>query len=677
LFHFGFESAMGNILTCQFIDISSLPLKCGGCGGGLPPHEESSNEAEVDHKEFPKVMSGAVAPKGCLLTQTDIGVAQLVNSQKGLQLPWTIVLWHWGMVVAAGLIFGAVFFATTPIVADTDANATGLLLDRVGLPAAFPWQTLAQKLMIFWYMWEALGLGVIHGPMHAKFNPPFQDWWYRFTPGTLKYRAPFLPKCKLLDERNYLDILVESIITYGLVIYLLCKPSISHKDIWPLFACSVYEFIFDYGQHLHTYGTQTMHVFACMCFPIAQGQLVGIQIFLTWFYACSGFCKIGPCFKYLNVANLMTAKYMVSTPWAKCYRRLMFKKAEPEKAEDADYNLTCVAAIFSFICAMLETAGPALCFLHGGQDTTILLGLALFLSMHIYIVSSLIVDVFTWNFVDAVYYVVMFGVLRTGFDWHAVATMHPYLMAWLGLHALYAIYGNFFPNQVPYIVAHRHAAGNFSQGMIFIKFEALEKLMGFTQKYAHPGLPSAMDPMNANGMKWLGQWLAVHALIAYFWLWNMPSRMLVPVMQSWLNCQGRKYNDYVMIHSVLLFDALCAHVRFDGLSSVQMIEVLGERCGFEDGDCTLCWVGAFQAFPIQGCCDAKASWKIIDSKKGVLKEGQMSISDCENAKYKKPSDCEELVQKVTDTPLRGSEGQGIKEPFMKPNIPVEADRAQQ
>merc|ERR1711879_322584 len=187
-----------------------------------------------------------------------------------------------------------------------------------------------------------------------------------------------------------------------------------------------------------------------------------------------------------------------------------------------------------------------------------------------------------------------------------------------------------------------------------------------------------MDPFNENGMKWFGQWLAVHALIAYFWLWNMPSRMLVPVMQSWLNTQKSKYGDYLMIHSVLLFDALCAHVRFDGLSSVQMIEVLGERCDFEPGDCTLCWVGAFQAFPIQGCCDAKASWKIIDSRTGVTKQGQMSIKDCENESYKRPSDCNALVQRVTETSEEAQ--QGLKERLIsagqKANIPVVSAEAQ-
>jgi len=81
-----------------------------------------------------------------------------------------------------------------------------------------------------------------------------------------------------------------------------------------------------------------MYVFACMCVPVEQGQLVGIQLFLTWFYFCSGWCKIGPWFKYLNVANLMTAKFMVNTPWAGLYRRLMYKDRD-----NGDYNLTCLA----------------------------------------------------------------------------------------------------------------------------------------------------------------------------------------------------------------------------------------------------------------------------------------------------------------------------------------------
>ena len=44
----------------------------------------------------------------------------------------------------------------------------------------------------------------------------------------------------------------------------------------------IYEFLFDYGQHMHTYGTQTMYCFLFMCFPVNQGQIVALQLFMTW-----------------------------------------------------------------------------------------------------------------------------------------------------------------------------------------------------------------------------------------------------------------------------------------------------------------------------------------------------------------------------------------------------------
>jgi len=333
----------------------------------------------------------------------------------------------------------------------------------------------------------------------------------------------------------------------------------------------------------------------------------------------------------LNVANLMTAKFMIKTPWAGLYRRLMFKDRENE-----DYNLTACAGVFSTACAMLETLGPLLCLFSGRQDM-VLAGIFVFICMHIYIIVTLIVDVFTWNFVDAVYYTVLFGVLNTGFDWGMLAHIHPALAAFLGAHALYAIYGNFVPSHVPYVVAHRHAAGNFVQGMLMIKVEAGAKLANLK---AHAGLPQA-----APG--WFGQWLPCHLLLAYFWLWNLPSRMLPPLIHHVCRANGKKYNDYIMIHSVLLFDALVAHVRFDGLSSLQLVEELGRVCGFEHGECTLCSVQSFQSFPVS-LTDTTAKWCIKDSTGAIIKEGLMKVSDLQNENYKKPSDCSHLLDLIQD-----------------------------
>jgi len=575
--------------------------------------------------------------EGDILKQTDIGVKRITKKDEGLALPWSFYFWHWGMVLAFGVIYFIIFILTTPL--DTTASE-GFLVSALGLPPTFPYFTFAQKLMVFWYAWEALGLGVLHGPMHGKMKPPFTDWWYRLTPGTIKWRGPFMPDTPFFNTRNIFDVLVEGILTHVCVIYIIIQREVLPSMMLPIFACALYEFIFDYGQHMSTYGTQILHVFACMCFTVDQGQVVGVQVCLTWFYFCSGWCKQGPWFKYLNVANLMTAKFMVATPWAGLYRRLMYK--DPE-SETPDYNLTSFAKVLSFIFAWLETAGPALCLV-SSNEKLVALGILIFVLMHIYIIATLIVDVFTWNFVDAVYYVIMFGVLGTGFQWGALSNLNPYLAAWLGLHMAYSIYGNFVPSHVPYVVAHRHAAGNFSQGMLLIKPSAAAKL---GKLKAHAGLPSALDPMNEMGLRWLGQWLAVHLLVAYFWLWNLPSRFLVPLIHKQLN--GQHMNEFIMIHSVLLFDALLGHVRFDGLSGLQLVLELGRVCEFEEGECTLCWVGAFQSFPVWPLSDPTAKWKVVDAKKGILKEGLMKVSDVENADYKKPSDCGKLLDMIEKT----------------------------
>ena len=49
-------------------------------------------------------------------------------------------------------------------------------------------------------------------------------------------------------------------------------PEVTPSLMIPVALCGIYEFIFDFGQHLSSYGTQNLHVIVCMCFPVGQGQ---------------------------------------------------------------------------------------------------------------------------------------------------------------------------------------------------------------------------------------------------------------------------------------------------------------------------------------------------------------------------------------------------------------------
>ena len=99
------------------------------------------------------------------------------------------------------------------------------------------------------------------------------------------------------------------------------------------------------------------------------------------------------------------------------------------KDSDPDYHLTRAATLFSAACAVSETLGPMLVL--SNSDSVVTFGIIFICCMHLYIISTLIVDagassktscklvracaamgdieVFTWNFVDALLYIFLFG----------------------------------------------------------------------------------------------------------------------------------------------------------------------------------------------------------------------------------------------------------------------------
>ena len=126
------------------------------------------------------------------LRTMDVGVERIHAPDGGLGIPYSYLVWHYSMMVLFALLFSILFHLTTPMTHDEREDHNGTSTNTMTTPASFPYLTLVHKLVIFFNMWESLGLGVIHGPLHQKVAPPFQDWWYRLTPGTMKYNAPFL-----------------------------------------------------------------------------------------------------------------------------------------------------------------------------------------------------------------------------------------------------------------------------------------------------------------------------------------------------------------------------------------------------------------------------------------------------------------------------------------------------
>ena len=84
---------------------------------------------------------------------------------------------------------------------------------------------------------------------------------------------------------------------------------------------------------------------------------MGIQLFLSWFYFSSGFCKMGPTFQYMFSSNLLAAKFMVDVPWAQAYRKTFYRDHDGEKG---DYRLTPAAWYLATLAALVEMFVPLL-----------------------------------------------------------------------------------------------------------------------------------------------------------------------------------------------------------------------------------------------------------------------------------------------------------------------------
>lgn len=340
---------------------------------------------------------------------------------------------------------------------------------------------------------------------------------------------------------------------------------------------------------------------------------------------------MGPTFQYMFSSNLLTAKFMVDVSWARPFRDWLFTDVSGQ-----DYRLKPAAWYLATTAAFIEMMLPVLTWFKvpGLPEFSAFL----LLGMHIFIVSTLIIDVFVWNVVDATIYTILFTMIEKGVNWESAAKMDPLLIVWLCAHTLYVAYGHIFVDRVPYVIAHRHAAGNWSQGVMVIRKSALSKL---SKLKMHAGIPT-QDKLPPG---WAGEWFSFFAFGAYTWNWNLPSRMLPALVMDTMGDKAptdgmyHSSGDYWLIHSVLFFDALVAHLRFDGLSNLDLVRELGKVCEFDKGECQLCWVGAFPSFIIHLIgVTPRASWKIVDSKVGIVKEGTFTVRDVMSSEYKKPSD---------------------------------------
>ena len=150
------------------------------------------------------------------------------------------------------------------------------------------------------------------------------------------------------------------------------------------------------------------------------------------------------------------------------------------------------------------------------------------------------------------------------------------------------------------------------------------------------------------GTDWAGDWYGYYLFASFMWSWNLPSKLIpalvVDAMGKDAPADGMLHEsgDYALFHSVLMFDAVTAHLRFDGLSSLRLVEEIGRICDFQPGECRICWAGSLPSLVVSSSYVPTASWKILDSVSGLIKEGRYNAEMLNNPAYKRPSDLVQL-----------------------------------
>ncbi len=186
------------------------------------------------------------------------------------------------------------------------------------------------------------------------------------------------------------------------------------------------------------------------CFPVAQGQVAGLQIVSLSLILGAALIKFGPWFKYLNSLTWLTAPCFIRSGW---WRRASFVAPG---GSPPDWSHTAFAQAQADLFAFLVLLGPLLYLLApvllaaDRAPLAVYVGLSVQVGMHVYICVSgfgLHVDVNVWNLASGLYAVLLFGFVRTGFDWPGLRAMHPALLAYMLLWNSYVVFGFVCPDR--------------------------------------------------------------------------------------------------------------------------------------------------------------------------------------------------------------------------------------
>jgi hypothetical protein len=514
----------------------------------------------------------------------------------GIGYPLAAYLFHAARI--AVFIAGWIFFCSFTPGLGTLSGLTTWIFQPIAFQKAFLWASL----------FEAGGFGCMSGPLGLKIWPPFTAGLHFIRPGTTK--LPPFPDLPLFGgtTRSWFDVSLYAAFLLSLLGALL-QPEVTAAQLIPIVVLLPLCGLTDKTVILCA---RVEHHFAMIvCFLFAGNWIAAckwVQLAI-WFWA--GVSKLTVAFGY--VVPIMTANNPLMK--SESFRRKLFV-SYPD-----DLHPSTLAKMMAHMGALLEFGTPLTLAFVTGPGWLQLLGLALALCLHGFIISNMpIAAVFEWN---------LLSLYAAFFLWYGHSQVSLFAVG-SGLLTIYLLVGclllpligNFFPSKVSFLVSMRYYAGNWAWNAWLFHNGSHEKL--YELKRAAPLLYEQQR-------RFLPPQQAVQADSGFlaFRTLHLQGRVLGMLLPQ--ATDGNPFQEYLYADGETVAGSVLGWNFGEGhFADERLVAAVQRQCGFDDGELRVICV---EAQPLLG---STLHWRIVDARRGQMAEGHVEL---EELMKRKPWDC--------------------------------------
>jgi hypothetical protein len=465
-----------------------------------------------------------------------------------------------------------------------------------------------QKLIIYIWIFEMMGLGGSFGPLTMKMLPPLVAPLHWFRAGTI--RQPPWPRVVPLtkgDRRSGIDVLLAAVAA-GLMVWLLASSgtgpvppgaSVGLLDKQVVLALVVTMLVIGLRDKvLYLASRSDVYLVSTVIFLFPYGQMmIGLKLALVAVWIGAGVSKLTHVFPY--VVTVMTSNAPLRPKW---FKRALFR--DPVN----DLRPSRFAFLFAHSGTAVELVLPVVLLVSLG-GTVSLVAVTIMVLFHLYIISNVPIAVPNeWNVFMAAAAIFLFW---SHADVSVAGLSNPLLIALLGLGVLGpVVLGNIRPDLISFVIAMRYYAGTWPSSLWCFRGESWRRLS--------PNITKAAGLAEEQMERIYGP---DHGLIARFKLSTF--RSFYPAGQALNGLLRRAVDDveaYVVIEGEMIGSALNGWNMGDGhMHNEQLLAAVQKRCGFAPGELVLVHMESQPLFR------QRMAYRIVDAAAGQLEAGTVPL----------------------------------------------------